>query len=81
MYIESAVNSSSKTAYLSLLLKYEINEIERYNPKTKVKDLTIPNQPKVFKNIIKYIPEAFFYWFKSFEILESTGGLAEASIF
>lgn len=78
--IESAVNSSAKAAYLSLLLKYEINEIERYNPKIKVKDLTMPNQPKVFKKIINYDPEAYFYWYKSFEILESTGGIAEASI-
>lgn len=78
--IESAVNSAAKAAYLSLLLKNDINEIERFNPKINIKDLTILNQPKVFKKIINYDPEAYFYWYKSFEILESTGGIAEAAI-
>jgi|LSQX01.2.fsa_nt_gb predicted nucleotidyltransferase component of viral defense system len=78
--IESAINSAGKAAYLSLLLKNYIDEVERYNPKMNLKDLTMPNQPKVFKNIIKYNPEAYYYWYKSFEILENRGGIAEASI-
>lgn len=78
--IESAVNSSAKAAYLSLLLKNEINEFERFDPKMNIKNLTMLNQPKVFKKIINYDSEAYFYWYKSFEILENTSGIAEASI-
>ncbi|MBY6054528.1 nucleotidyl transferase AbiEii/AbiGii toxin family protein [Cytobacillus firmus] len=68
--IESAVNSASKAAYLSLLLKHEI-EIERFHKDIDLNLYTI-NSPdfKNFNRIKKFDPEAYYYWYKCIEILE-----------
>lgn len=68
---ESAVKSASKAAYLSLLLKHGINDIKRYDKKMDLKSIKI-NSPdfKYLKPIIKYEPEAYFYWCKCLEIIE-----------
>lgn len=80
--IEKAVNSASKAAYLSLLLKNDINTVERYNPKINVKELKMSTKRhKLFRNIYKYDAEAYFYWYKSFELLDSIeGSKVEAAI-
>lgn len=68
--MESAVNSASKAAYLSLLIKYDLNEFEKFDEKVDLKTLQIshPNFNK-FKTILKFDPEAYFYWYKSIEII------------
>jgi len=70
--IESAVNSASKAAYLSLLLKYEIVNVERFDPETNLREYVI-DYPKFgkFNSIKKFDPEAFYYWYKSVELLKS----------
>ncbi len=70
--VESAINSASKVAYLSLLLKYEITNIERFDPKIDLREYVIeyPGFRK-FKTIMKFDPEAYFYWYKSIELLRS----------
>lgn len=69
--VESAVNSSSKAAYLSLLIKYDIQEVEKYDKSIDMKlhDINLPEYKKL-KSIIKFDPEAYYYWCKSIEILE-----------
>jgi len=68
--VESAINSASKAAYLSLLLKNEITIIERFDPKVDLREYVIeyPGFSK-FKTIMKFDPEAYFYWYKSIELL------------
>lgn len=68
--LESAVNSASKAAYLSLLIKNDLTDIERYDKRINLNDLVITNKDfNKFKSIIKFDPEAYFYWYKSIEII------------
>lgn len=68
--LESAVNSASKAAYLSLLIKNCITDVERFDKKIDLKTLVISNPDfKKFKTIMKFDPEAYFYWYKSIEML------------
>lgn len=68
--LESAVNSASKAAYLSLLLKYEITVFEKFDPKINLREYVIEYPDfKKFKSILKFDPEAYFYWYKSIELL------------
>ncbi len=68
--VESAVNSASKAAYLSLLLKYEITNIKRFDPKKNLRE-TVIEYPgyRQFKTIMKFDPEAYFYWYECIELL------------
>lgn len=70
--LESAVNSASKAAYLSLLIKHGITDIERFDSSINLRDYPII-QPdfRKFNTIMKFDPEAYFYWFKSIEIIIS----------
>jgi len=68
--LESAVNSASKAAYLSLLLKYDISVCEKFDQKIDLRKYVIEHPDyKKFKSIIKFDPEAYFYWYKSVELL------------
>ena len=68
---ESAVNSASKAAYLSLLIKHEITDVEKYDPQIDLRELVIERPDfKKLKTIMKFDPEAYFYWYKSIRILE-----------
>lgn len=68
--VESAINSASKAAYLSLLIKNEIDDVERFDPKIDLREFVIENPDfKKFKTILKFDPEAYFYWYKSIEII------------
>ncbi len=68
--VESAVNSASKAAYLSLLLRYKITNIERFDPKINLREYVIEHPGfQKFKTIMKFDPEAYFYWYKSIELL------------
>lgn len=68
--LENAVNSASKAAYLSLLIKHGISDVERFDKKLDLRTYVIDHPDyKKFKTIMKFDPEAYFYWFKSIEIL------------
>ncbi|TJX12754.1 nucleotidyl transferase AbiEii/AbiGii toxin family protein [Tissierella creatinini] len=68
--IESAVNSASKAAYLSLLLKHNITDFEKFNHEIDLREYVIEHPDfKKFKSILKFDPEAYFYWYKSIELL------------
>lgn len=70
--IEEAVLCSSKAAYLSLLIKNNINSIEFFNPKLDLTDLVITHQEykKNFKTIKKISIEAYYYWYKAIELYQ-----------
>lgn len=68
--LESAINSASKAAYLALLLKNEIYDVERFDPKVDLRELVIENKDFIkFRTILKFDPEAYFYWYKCVEII------------
>lgn len=70
--MESAVNSASKAAYLSLLIKYELKDVERYDKEIDLQKWIITDTDfKKFKSIMKFDPEAYFYWYKSIEIINA----------
>lgn len=59
----SAIVNASKAAYLSVLLKKGIHEIQHYDPSIDLRPvkLSAPINPAI--NKIKTVrPEAFFYW-------------------
>lgn len=67
--VERAVNSASKAAYLSLLIKHNMTDVERFDPKINLKNYVIDHPDfKKFKTIMKFDPEAYFYWYKSIEL-------------
>lgn len=69
--VEAAVNSAAKAAYLSLLLKYDTKHVERFDSGVDLQSLKITSPEfKKMKSIIKFDPEAYFYWYKCIEIIE-----------
>ncbi len=68
--LEEAVLSSSKVAYLAILLKNNIYNIEFFNDKKDVIDMDITDDrfKKSFKSIKKFSPEGYYYWYKFLEL-------------
>jgi len=68
-HIDRAIAFASKAAYLSALIKAEKAEIEKFKSPTALKDWTIgePFWPRL-NRLKKSNPEAFFYWYKTFEL-------------
>lgn len=63
-------NSASKAAYLALLLKNEIYHVGRFDPKVDLRELVIENKDFIkFRTILKFDPEAYYYWYKCVEII------------
>lgn len=68
--LESAVNSASKAAYLSLLIKHNITEVKRYKEGIDLRALVIDHPDYLkFKTIMKFNSEAYFYWYQCINIL------------
>jgi len=68
-HLEKAIVHASKVAYLSTLIKYDVGKIEKFENPLQVKDwlITDTHYNKLNK-LKKSNPEAFFYWYKIFEI-------------
>jgi hypothetical protein len=68
-HIEKAIIHASKVAYLSTLIKYDASNLEKYGNPLEMKDWLIdePLNNKLNK-LKKSNPEAFFYWYKIFEL-------------
>lgn len=68
--LDHAINKASKAAYLSRLVLSGINDLERYTPPINLEKVLIKN-PRYNKlnRIKKTDPEAFFYLYKSIEML------------
>lgn len=68
--LEAAVNSAAKAAYLSLLIKNDINVIERYHKNIDLNMFEIRNPDfKSFRSIKKFDPEGYYYWYKSISLI------------
>ena len=70
-HIEKAIIHASKAAYLATLIKYDADKIEKYSNPFELKDWSIsePLNNKLNK-LKKSNPEAFFYWYKIFELVK-----------
>lgn len=68
-HIEKAIVDASKTAYLSKLIQFDCNKIERFENPIQIAKLKIeqPFNTKLNK-LKKSNPEAFFYWHKIYEL-------------
>jgi predicted nucleotidyltransferase component of viral defense system len=68
-HIDKAIIFASKAAYISALLKYNKSVIEKFQSPAVMKDWSIgePFLPRLNK-LKKSNPEAFFFWYKIFEL-------------
>jgi len=69
--LESAVNCAAKAAYLSKVILFGKREIDKFDSKIDLSQYRIKNpEYKKFSSILKFDPEAYYYWFKTFELME-----------
>ena len=68
-HIEKAITHASKAAWLATLIKCDARSIDKYTDPRQIKDWKIeaPGNPKL-NRLKKSNPEAFFYWYRIFEI-------------
>ncbi|MDD3787309.1 MAG: nucleotidyl transferase AbiEii/AbiGii toxin family protein [Petrimonas sp.] len=73
-HIEKAIIAASKAAYLSSLIASDVISFEKFNNPVQIKDWSIdhPEFNKLNK-LKKSNPEAFFYWYKIFELRANQG--------
>ena len=69
--IEEAITAASKAAYLAEVLKNEIvPKLEKFISPQQIKDWSIENQQfNKLNKLKKSNPEAFFYWYKTLELV------------
>ncbi len=73
-HLEKAIVHASKAAYLSSLIKYDAKEVEKFKNPTQIKDWLIGEPMNIKLNKLKKSnPEAFFYWYKIFELATQAG--------
>jgi predicted nucleotidyltransferase component of viral defense system len=70
--LEKAITHASKAAYMAMLIKYDAKAIDEFGNLQQLKDWTI-NEPLNTKlnKLKKSNPEAFFYWYKIYEVITS----------
>jgi len=68
-HIEKAIIHSAKAAYLSIAIEKKITVLEKYKEPQQIKDWNI-EQPFYTRlnKLRKTNPEAFFYWYKIYEL-------------
>jgi len=65
-YIDNAILSAAKAAYMSSLIRKNETKIEKYTNVAEIKDWTIePTDYNKLNKLKKTNPEAFFYWYKA----------------
>lgn len=71
-HLEKAITLASKAAYIATLIKKDAKEIEKFETPKQLKDWQIgePMNNKLNK-LKKSNPEAFFYWYKIFELVKA----------
>jgi predicted nucleotidyltransferase component of viral defense system len=72
-HIEKAITHATKAAYFATLIKYEAKSIDRFDQSQQLKEWIIakPLNSKLNK-LKKSNLEAFFYWYKIYEIVNKT---------
>jgi predicted nucleotidyltransferase component of viral defense system len=73
-HIENAIVDSSKAAYIATCIKHGITSIEKYNGNPEiVKDMAIaPILTNKLNKLKRTLPEGFYYWVKTSELLQKT---------
>jgi len=68
-HLDKAITHASKAAYLATLIKYDTENIEKYDNSAQLKDWLIGEPMNTKLNRLKKSnPEAFFYWYKIYEL-------------
>ena len=68
-YLEKTIVHASKAAYLAMLIKYNAGRIEKFSHPSELKDWVITTPMNTRLNRLKKSnPEAFFYWYKIYEL-------------
>ena len=69
-HLEKAITHASKVAYLATLIQKDAGEIERFTDPLSMKGWIISDPKYTWLNKLKKSnPEAFFYWYKIFTLL------------
>ena len=69
-YIEQAAVDAAKAAYLATSFQNGLVGIEKYDKAGDLHTLTIfDNMPKELQRMRRSLPEAFWYWAKTYELL------------
>jgi hypothetical protein len=71
--LDTAIINASKVAYLSTLITNSLTEVEHFNKDNiqELQNVTIESPlPTKLNKLKKSNIEAFFYWWKTFEILK-----------
>ena len=70
--IDNAIVDAARAAYLATLIEREVNEIEPYQDNiASIKDMVIlPSLTNKLNKLKSNLPEAFYYWAKTSELLE-----------
>ena len=64
---------SNKAAYAAILIKYDAKKLEKYNNPLQMKDWIVGKPLWLRINRLKRSnPEAFFYWYKIYELITQT---------
>ena len=68
-HLEKAITHATKAAYLAIILKQDADALERFDSSINMKDWAVkqPFNTRVNK-LKKSNPEAFFYWYKMYEL-------------
>lgn len=67
-HLEKAITLASKAAYISILIKFDADIIEKFENPKQLKDWKIGEEMNNKLNKLKKSnPEAFFYWYKIYE--------------
>lgn len=70
-HIEKAIQAASKAAYLSQIIKYEQETIEKFEAPSQIKDFKIENpEYNKLNKLKKTNPEALFYWYKTIKLIK-----------
>lgn len=68
-HIEKAITDASKAAYMAALIKFDKSDIQKFSDAKEIKDWVIEQPFNTRLNKLKKSnPEAFFYWYKAFEL-------------
>lgn len=68
-HLEKAITDASKAAYVASLIEHGAESIERFDSPIEIKDWVIEEPMNTWLNKLKKSnPEAFYYWYKIFEL-------------
>ena len=74
-YIENATVDAAKAAYLATSFQLGLTDIHKYSKDTDLSTLDIfSDMPKELQRLRRSMPEAFWYWAKTYELRSSTRG-------